>query len=102
MQSKEDREVVLSEEEMKKMKEILEYRDIERLKGLCKNKGIQRFEGKQLIALENLIKDYEQLKSREQKLTEKLEKDIAKYPESRYTKWYLVDCLIILKGENDE
>ena len=44
----------------------------------------------------------QQLETKEQKLIEKLEEDIAKYPESRYTKWYLVDCLKILKGENDE
>lgn len=47
-----------------------------------------------------LKKQIEQLESREQKLIEKLEKDIAEYPEAKYTKWYLCDLLKILKGEN--
>ncbi len=46
-------------------------------------------------------KMYCELNSRIEKIEEKLEKDISEYPEAKYTKWYLVDILKILKGEND-
>lgn len=66
---------MLSKEEIEKMKNTFEYRDIERLKKLCVNKSVQRFEFNDLIALDNLIKDYEILETDKQKLIQKLEKD---------------------------
>lgn len=33
------------------------------------------------------------------RLIEKIKNDIEEYPEARYTKYYLLDCLDLLKGE---
>ena len=41
----------------------------------------------------------EQLKTNNQKLIEKLERDITEHPEAKYTKYYLYDLLKILKEE---
>lgn len=107
-----------SKEEIEKMRNTFEYRDIERLKNLCVNKSVQRFEFNDLIALDNLIKDYEILETKEQKLIEKLEADKMKNNEfefmplqieQAYNNYYKLgkideidEILEILKGENDE
>lgn len=33
------------------------------------------------------------------RLVEKIKKDIEEYPEATYTKYYLLDCIELLKGE---
>lgn len=42
-----------------------------------------------------------ELETNNKKLIEKLEEDITEYPEAKYTKWYLIDILEILKGEKE-
>lgn len=83
-------------------------------KQLAKALGIEKEDTDILIAFKQslyeqtvkenikLKKQVEQLETKKQKVIEKLEKDISEYPEAIYTKWYLVDCLKILKGKNNE
>lgn len=83
---------MLSKEEIENMKEdlISLYHMLDKKPSISTN------------AIHNALKYIDQLETREQKLIEKLEEDISKYPEARYTKWYLADILKILKGENHE
>lgn len=83
--------------------DILTQENLERLENHCK-KTIH-YEKNNLkeeheIVLELLYK-YQDIKAKEQKLIEKLEKDIAENPDAKYTKWYLADCLKIVKGEKE-
>ncbi len=57
---------------------------------------------KALLENNNKIAEYvKQLETNNKKLIEKLEEDITEYPEAKYTKWYLIDILEILKGEKE-
>lgn len=78
-------------------KEIEEYKEV--LYDLINDENVYNSIKK---AVTGTFEYIEQLETKEQKLIEKLEKDIAEYPDAKYTKWYLADCLKIVKGENDE
>lgn len=55
--------------------------------------------------LDNIEKEMKQLQVKANKydsLVEKIKKDIEEYPEAKYTKYYLLDCLELLDTEKGE